>query len=108
MGTGNVEGAPMMVASQKAPSTTVSDNQGVFSGTATVVDKVGSVSVVDKGGSVSVVDKGSSVSDQGAVQQQQVVVEEVDEWIGDSKSWGPPILAEWDSEERYLVNGLGL
>ena len=28
--------------------------------------------------------------------------------VGDSKSWGTPIDAEWDNEERFFVDGFGL
>ena len=40
--------------------------------------------------------------------QQQKLDEESDDYVGNSKSWGLPIIAEWDSSEKYLVDGLGL
>ena len=40
--------------------------------------------------------------------QQQKFEEESDNYVGNSKSWGLPIIAEWDGSEKYLVDGLGL
>ena len=40
--------------------------------------------------------------------QQRKLEEESDNYVGNSKSWGLPIIAEWDGSEKYLVDGLGL
>ena len=49
------------------------------------------------------VDGPESVSVEGQTSNNDRV-----ELVGDSKSWGTPIDAEWDNEERFFVDGFGL
>ena len=51
--------------------------------------------------------KGLDVQESVSGEGQTCNNDEVD-LVGDSKSWGTPIDAEWDNEERFFVDGFGL
>ena len=93
--------------SDEQPSAEVSKDKSASA----VVSKENSVSVeattVEGTGLASSTSTAAKAVEHGQAQQQRLE-DESDDYVGNSKSWGLPIMAEWDSSEKYLVDGLGL